>query len=293
MPLLPHQKQVNFIYMNFYLLALFSGLVSAAPAPTIMSGHRTTIDVYGSEGGEYQTAAHFSVVVERKDAIYDDADNKILAARVHRVQLDFDVDRATGLPTLNNVPLPIGITRANVKARVWTGVDRKLLASGEELPQFEVGLVGVSVEVSGREIVRNGLVIRVITLVERVEQINGLDVDQIDQMEATQQVLELMPDGTVVNAASDAKTLEAAAVSKAASVDAPKSAESASNHAKFFISMTLPFWAVVSLAIFAGMLLVKAVMFAALKVRAFKASRKCNKKEYQAIDTEEVVPLMI
>lgn len=180
--------------MKFFVSLLAT---ACAAAPVLVDKHKTTIKLLSLDGKDslQSSPSHFAVSVQRVDSIYDEDISRVVAARVTSVLLSFDVDVKSGMPVLNDVPIPLGITRMSVQAKTWTGMNQDLVDVEDEVPEFDIGIVDVTVEAKGVEMRHNGILVRKVILTEKVEEINGV---KVEQSEAVQQVLELMPDGTVV-----------------------------------------------------------------------------------------------
>ncbi|KAF9091879.1 hypothetical protein BGX29_002374 [Mortierella sp. GBA35] len=144
----------------------------------------------------------FVVTVQRTDDLLAD-DGTFLAERVMSVAFDFDVQNHEVL--MNKVPLklefqeqpeePITVT-VTVEAGVVVGPALDPETPMEDLMDaFDTGLVTVQVTASTEFVTADdGSLIRRVTLQETIVEVNGLEIAQTD---AAQQVIEIMPDGTL------------------------------------------------------------------------------------------------
>ena len=102
------------------IISLLIAAASVLSAPAISDVHKTSIKLLSLDKAGTQSAdapSHFAVSVNRVDSLYDDVKHRVVAARVAQVVLRFDVDSA-GAATLNGAPVPLGITRMQVQAKV-------------------------------------------------------------------------------------------------------------------------------------------------------------------------------
>jgi len=144
----------------------------------------------------------FVVTVQRTDDLLAD-DGTFLAERIMSVAFDFDVQNHEVL--LNKVPIPFGepeqpelpiTATVTITAGVIVGpaLDRETKAE-DLMNAFDEGLVTVQVTASTEFITtEDGTVVRRVTLQETIVEVNG---HQIAQTDAAQQVIEIMPDGTL------------------------------------------------------------------------------------------------
>jgi len=144
----------------------------------------------------------FVVTVQRTDDLLAD-DGTFLAERVMAVAFDFDVQDHEVL--INKVPLrlgsqdtpeePITVT-VTVEAGVIVGPALDPETKVDDLMDaFDVGLVTVEVTASTEFVTtEDGSVVRRVTLQETIVEVNGLEISQTD---AAQQVIEIMPDGSL------------------------------------------------------------------------------------------------
>jgi hypothetical protein len=133
---------------------------------------------------------HFVVAVKRLDTLIDTELHKALATRFSQVQLKFDVD-SKGI-MLNDMPVPLGISHLKVKAKTMTIAK---VSNKDAINDFDEGIVDVKVFVKGFQITHHGITIRRIVLGEKVVQVNG---HKVQQKTFVQQIMEIMPDGSVV-----------------------------------------------------------------------------------------------
>ncbi|KAF9117296.1 hypothetical protein BGW39_002366 [Mortierella sp. 14UC] len=143
----------------------------------------------------------FVVTVQRTDDLLAD-DGTFLAERIMSVAFDFDVQDHEVL--LNKVPLkleseqpeePITVT-VTVEAGVVVGPALDPETPVEELMDaFDTGLVTVQVTASTEFVTaEDGSIVRRVTLQESIVEVNGHEITQTD---AAQQVIEIMPDGSL------------------------------------------------------------------------------------------------
>ncbi|KAF9350008.1 hypothetical protein BGX26_011751 [Mortierella sp. AD094] len=142
----------------------------------------------------------FVVTVQRTDDLLAD-DGTFLAERVMAVAFDFDVQDHEVL--INKVPLglesqpeePITVT-VTVEAGVIVGPALDPETKVDDLMEaFDTGLVTVQVTATTEFVtIDDGSVVRRVTLQETIVEVNGHEISQTD---AAQQVLEIMPDGTL------------------------------------------------------------------------------------------------
>ncbi|KAL2915256.1 hypothetical protein HK105_201484 [Polyrhizophydium stewartii] len=163
---------------------------ACAPAPALADSHRTDVQLVALDGAA--DAAHFAVAVQRTDVLTDAG--AAVAERTARVLLRFDVS-PTGEVALNDVPVPMGVSNLKVSAKTVVALTDKVDARAA-LDAFGAGIVSVEVAATGAEVrLPDGGVVRRITLLERVLEVDGR---QVTQDERIQQVVEIMPDGAVV-----------------------------------------------------------------------------------------------
>ncbi|KAF9913759.1 hypothetical protein BX616_009631 [Lobosporangium transversale] len=146
----------------------------------------------------------FVVTVQRTDDLLAD-DGTFLAERIMAVAFNFDVQNHEVL--LNNVPVcmesqykpeePITVT-VEVEAGVIVGPALDPETKAEDLMNaFDRGLVTVQVTASTEYVTADdGSIIRRVTLQERIVEVNGHEITQTD---LAQQIIEIMPDGTLGN----------------------------------------------------------------------------------------------
>ncbi|KAG0375327.1 hypothetical protein BGX24_009251 [Mortierella sp. AD032] len=143
----------------------------------------------------------FVVTVQRTDDLLAD-DGTFLAERIMSVAFNFDVQDHEVL--LNKVPLklesdqpdePITVT-VTVEAGVVVGPALDPETPMEDLMEaFDTGLVTVQVTASTEFVTaEDGSIVRRVTLQESIVEINGHEITQTD---AAQQVIEIMPDGSL------------------------------------------------------------------------------------------------
>jgi len=144
----------------------------------------------------------FVVTVQRTDDLLAD-DGTFLAERVLAVAFDFDVQDHEVL--INKVPLnlnsqekpeePITVT-VTVEAGVIVGPALDPETKVDDLMEaFDTGLVTVEVTATTEFVnADDGTLIRRVTLQETIVEVNGQEIVQTD---AAQQVIEIMPDGTL------------------------------------------------------------------------------------------------
>ncbi|KAG0319275.1 hypothetical protein BGZ99_005204 [Dissophora globulifera] len=144
----------------------------------------------------------FVVTVQRTDDLLAD-DGTFLAERVMAVAFDFDVQDHEVL--INKVPLhlespetpeePITVTMT-VEAGVIVGPALDPETKVDDLMDaFDTGLVTVEVTASTEFVTtEDGSVVRRVTLRETIVEVNGVEITQTD---AAQQVIEIMPDGSL------------------------------------------------------------------------------------------------
>ncbi|KAF9911370.1 hypothetical protein EC991_003935 [Linnemannia zychae] len=143
----------------------------------------------------------FVVTVQRTDDLLAD-DGTFLAERIMSVAFDFDVQDHEVF--LNKVPLkleseqpeePITVT-VTVEAGVVVGPALDPETPMEELMDaFDTGLVTVQVTASTEFVTADdGSIVRRVTLQESIVEVNGHEITQTD---AAQQVIEIMPDGSL------------------------------------------------------------------------------------------------
>ncbi|KAF8930824.1 hypothetical protein BGZ58_008017, partial [Dissophora ornata] len=144
----------------------------------------------------------FVVTVQRTDDLLAD-DGTFLAERVMTVAFDFDVQDHEVL--INKVPLPLGSQDApeapitvtvTVEAGVVVGPALDPETEVDDLMEaFDTGLVTVQVTAATEFITtEDGSLIRRVTLEETIVEVNGHEISQTD---AAQQVIEIMPDGSL------------------------------------------------------------------------------------------------
>ncbi|KAJ3125557.1 hypothetical protein HK098_000176 [Nowakowskiella sp. JEL0407] len=132
--------------------------------------------------GGLPTNNRFAIRVRRVDDIVDTTDGKLEAERTMQIFLMFDVS-PTGLVTVNEAPVPLGISKLYIKAGMVVGVSEeaaKTLDKDELAKAFDVGLVNIVVHVSGEKIVKNGVEYNRIIIAERILEINGNKIEQND-----------------------------------------------------------------------------------------------------------------
>ncbi|KAI1310524.1 hypothetical protein EDD11_003729 [Mortierella claussenii] len=144
----------------------------------------------------------FVVTVQRTDDLLAD-DGTFLAERVMAVAFDFDVQDHE--VTLNKVPLrlesqekpeePVTVM-VEVEAGVIVGPALDPETKVDDLMDaFDKGLVTVQVTASTEFVTTDdGAVVRRVTLQETIVEVNGHEITQTD---AAQQVIEIMPDGSL------------------------------------------------------------------------------------------------
>ncbi|KAF9116809.1 hypothetical protein BGX27_010426 [Mortierella sp. AM989] len=144
----------------------------------------------------------FVVTVQRTDDLLAD-DGTFLAERVMAIAFDFDVQDHEVL--INKVPLklesqekpeePITVT-VTMNAGVIVGPALDPETKMDDLMNaFDTGLVTVQVTASTDFVTaEDGSIIRRVTLQETIVEVNGHEIIQTD---AAQQVLEIMPDGSL------------------------------------------------------------------------------------------------
>ncbi|KAF9435696.1 hypothetical protein BGZ76_005716 [Entomortierella beljakovae] len=144
----------------------------------------------------------FVVTVQRTDDLLAD-DGTFLAERIMAVAFDFDVQDHEVL--INKVPLsldsqekpeePITVT-VTVEAGVIVGPALDPETKVDDLMNaFDTGLVTVEVTATTEFVnADDGTLIRRVTLQETIVEVNGQEIVQTD---AAQQVIEIMPDGTL------------------------------------------------------------------------------------------------
>ncbi|KAI8916129.1 hypothetical protein EDD86DRAFT_197731 [Gorgonomyces haynaldii] len=135
---------------------------------------------------------HFIVSVDRVDSLIDTDLNRPVAARVQHVLLNFDVD-PVGQVTVNEVPVPLGVSHLQIQAKTWAGGNADLVEMDDAMSQFDVGLVDVGLHVTGVTINKDGVEVRKLVIAEEIHEIDGV---KMHQSVAMQQVLEVM-DGQV------------------------------------------------------------------------------------------------
>jgi len=143
----------------------------------------------------------FVVTVQRTDDLLAD-DGTFLAERIMSVAFDFDVQNHEVL--LNKVPLPLESGQPEEPVTVTVTVEAGVVvgpALDPETPMedlmeaFDTGLVTVQVTASTEFVTaEDGSVIRRVTLQESIVEVNGHEITQTD---AAQQVIEIMPDGSL------------------------------------------------------------------------------------------------
>ncbi|KAF9569143.1 hypothetical protein EC968_002736 [Mortierella alpina] len=138
----------------------------------------------------------FKVTVQRKDDLLTD-DGAFLAERV--VSIEFNIDVQNNEVLLNNVPLALeskdaedqnkAVSTVVVQASLYTGLDPSI----EQL--MDAGLVTVQVQALTEFVAtEDGSLVRRVTLQETIVEVNG---QEIKQTEVVQQVIEIMPDGSL------------------------------------------------------------------------------------------------
>ncbi|KAG0196798.1 hypothetical protein BGX28_009745 [Mortierella sp. GBA30] len=144
----------------------------------------------------------FVVTVQRTDDLLAD-DGTFLAERVMGVAFNFDVQDHEVL--LNSVPLsleskdkpedPVTVT-VTVEAGVMVGPALDPETKVDDLMNaFDTGLVTVQVTAFTEFVTADdGSVVRRVTLQETIVEVNGQEIAQTD---AAQQILEIMPDGSL------------------------------------------------------------------------------------------------
>ncbi|KAF8934119.1 hypothetical protein BGZ47_010505 [Haplosporangium gracile] len=143
----------------------------------------------------------FVVTVQRTDDLLAD-DGTFLAERIMSVAFDFDVQNHEVL--LNKVPLPLESGQPEEPVTVTVTIEAGVVvgpALDPETPMedlmeaFDTGLVTVQVTASTEFVTaEDGSVIRRVTLQESIVEVNGHEITQTD---AAQQVIEIMPDGSL------------------------------------------------------------------------------------------------
>ncbi|KAG0245888.1 hypothetical protein B0O80DRAFT_438118 [Mortierella sp. GBAus27b] len=140
----------------------------------------------------------FIVSVQRTDDLLAD-DGTFLAERVMSIGFNFDVQNHEVL--INKVPLPLGDSEdpitvtMTVEAAVTVGpaVDPET-SMDTIMNAFDTGLVTVQVTATTEFITVDDILVRHVTLQETIVEVNG---QEIVQTNAAQQLLEIMPDGSL------------------------------------------------------------------------------------------------
>ncbi|KAF9189469.1 hypothetical protein BGZ51_009580 [Haplosporangium sp. Z 767] len=144
----------------------------------------------------------FVVTVQRTDDLLAD-DGTFLAERIMSVAFNFDVQDHEVL--LNKVALPLEVQeKPEEPITVTVTVEAALIVGPALDPEtnvddlmnaFDKGLVTVQVTASTEFLTADdGSIVRRLTLRETIVEVNGHEITQTD---AVQQVLEIMPDGTL------------------------------------------------------------------------------------------------
>ncbi|KAJ3258001.1 hypothetical protein HK103_004135 [Boothiomyces macroporosus] len=164
----------------------------ALASPILKDQHKTQIKLVPIEGTA-QEPSHFAVTVTRVDDLVNEKEEEV-AVKVSAVLLKFDVD-TNGQALVNDVPVPMGLSKMEVAAKTLVAKkDIEGITDQELLDSFDEGIIGVEINVKGYEMKHNDIMIRRLAITERVLEING---KQVEQEEAVQQVLELLPDGSM------------------------------------------------------------------------------------------------
>ncbi|KAJ3275764.1 hypothetical protein HDV01_007231 [Terramyces sp. JEL0728] len=168
-------------------------LLSAVLAtPILKDEHKTQIKLIPIEGTA-QEPSHFAVTVTRVDGLVNEKDEEV-AVKISAVLLKFDVD-TNGQALVNDVPVPMGLSKVEVAAKTMVArKDIEGITDQELLESFDEGIIGVEINVKGYEMKHNDVMIRRLAITERILEINGKEVEQ---EEAVQQVLEILPDGSM------------------------------------------------------------------------------------------------
>ncbi|KAF9927475.1 hypothetical protein FBU30_003231 [Linnemannia zychae] len=188
------------------LFSIATALVALAALVSAQDVNKRLVDISDTEleVKEVHTAPNidtFVVTVQRTDDLLAD-DGTFLAERVMSVAFDFDVKNHEVL--LNKVPLMLESGQPEEPVTVTVTVEAGVIvgpALDPETPMddlmnaFDTGLVTVQVTASTEFVTTDdGSVLRRVTLQESIVEVNG---HEIVQTEAAQQVIEIMPDGTL------------------------------------------------------------------------------------------------
>ncbi|KAJ3322103.1 hypothetical protein HDV06_003554 [Boothiomyces sp. JEL0866] len=172
-------------FINF-LLSL------AIASPILKDEHKTQIKLIPIEGTA-QEPSHFAVTVTRVDDLMNEKEEEV-AVKISAVLLKFDVD-TDGQALVNDVPVPMGLSKVEVAAKTMVArKDIEGITDQELMDSFDEGIIGVEINVKGYEMKHNDVMIRRLAITERILEINGKEVEQ---EEAVQQVLEILPDGSM------------------------------------------------------------------------------------------------
>jgi len=178
----------------------FAALVSAQEVDKrLVDISETDLEVKEIQSKDIDT---FVVTVQRTDDLLAD-DGTFLAERVMAVAFNFDVQNHEVL--LNKVALPLDqpenendpiTVTVEVAAGVIVGPALDPETKVDDLMEaFDTGLVTVQVTATTEFVtIDDGSVVRRVTLQETIVEVNGHEITQTD---AAQQVLEIMPDGTL------------------------------------------------------------------------------------------------
>jgi len=188
------------------LFSIATALVALAALVSAQDVDKRLVDISDTEleVKEVHTGPNidtFVVTVQRTDDLLAD-DGTFLAERIMSVAFDFDVQNHEVL--LNKVPLPLESGQPEEPVTVTVTVEAGVVvgpALDPETPMddlmdaFDTGLVTVQVTASTEFVTtEDGSIIRRVTLQESIVEINGHEIVQTD---AAQQVIEIMPDGTL------------------------------------------------------------------------------------------------
>jgi hypothetical protein len=117
--------------------------------------------------------------------------------KVLLLSLQVGLDGRDGL-LLNQVPVDLGVQKVQLQvSSVGSSTTASTLvpaAAAHEEEEENEGIVDVEVEVKGKEVVHEGIVLREIILVEKLISINGQKVYHEDLV---QQIIQVFPDGTM------------------------------------------------------------------------------------------------
>ncbi|KAI8902747.1 hypothetical protein BC833DRAFT_561427 [Globomyces pollinis-pini] len=174
-------------------LSFVSLLSLVLAVPAIVDVHDTQAALIPLDGTSSSLdPSHFAVQVVRIDDLVDTDAKKELAVKTTAVLLKFDVD-SDGLVTVNDRPVPMGISDLQIEAKTTVGlsdgVDTTLVVDN-----MDVGIVDVQLNVKGFAVNHNGIQFRRLVITENIIQVNK---EEVQQQVLVQQVLQILPDGSV------------------------------------------------------------------------------------------------